>query len=49
MFRNINDDNIWTMDDMQQLRENEKINGFYIYEDFEEWLENKLENDFERI
>ena len=49
MFRNINDDNIWTMDDMRQLREYEKINGFYIYEDFSEWLENKLENDFERI
>lgn len=49
MFRNINDKSIWTTEDMQKLREDEKLNGFYIYEDFEEWLDNKLETDFERL
>lgn len=49
MFRNIHDDEIWTLEEMRQLREDEKSNGLYVYDDFEEWLENKIEMDFERI
>lgn len=49
MFKNINDESIWSMEDMKQLREDEKSNGLYVYDDFEEWLDNKLEIDFERV
>ena len=49
MFKNIYDDTIWTMEDMKQLREDEKANGLYTYNDFDEWLYNKLEMDFEKL
>ncbi|WP_346961342.1 hypothetical protein [Clostridium sp.] len=49
VFKNINDETIWTLEDMKQLREDEKVNGLYVYDDFEEWIENKLETDFQRV
>lgn len=48
-FYNLNDETVWTLEDMKELRGSERINGIYIYDNFEDWLENKLEMDFERI
>lgn len=50
-FVNLNDDenSIWTEDDLKKLRDDEKEQGVYIYDDFDEWLSNKLETDFEEI
>lgn len=47
-FININDANVWTLEEMKLLRKDEKRNGFNVYDSFEEWLENKLDTDFER-
>lgn len=52
-FLNLNDDdndtNVWSLYEMKQLREDERNNGAYVYENFDEWLNNKLDGDFEEI
>lgn len=50
MYRNINDNTIWNKKEMGTLMEDEKKSGInFEYENFEEWLKDKLEMDFEEI
>lgn len=50
-FKNINDEDssVWTLDDLKQLRKDEIENGLNNFDTFEEWLNNKLETDFEEL
>lgn len=50
-FINLNDDesDVWEEDDLIELRRNERKQGVYVYDDYDEWLMNKLETDFKEI
>ena len=47
-FLNLNEDTVWTENELQELREKEHEQGIDIVEYFEDWLSEK-ENDFEEI
>ena len=47
-FLNLNEDTVWTENELQELREKEHEQGIDIGENFEDWLSEK-ENDFEEI
>lgn len=51
LYRNLNDQNssLWTKEEMEQLRNDEAKEGLYVEYSFEEWLSDKLENDFEEV
>lgn len=50
-YENLNDhnDTLWTDQDMKDLYEAEKHNGYYVYDDYDEWLDHKLDMDFREV
>lgn len=41
-----NDGNeLYSLEDLEFIRESEQIRGYYVYDTFEQWLEEKLKNE----
>lgn len=36
---------IYSLEDLEFIRESEQIIGYYVYDTFEQWLEEKLKNE----
>lgn len=48
-FRNIHDDEVWTLEELRQLRNDQEKQGVDVYESFDEWMSVQLCMDFEEI
>lgn len=36
---------MYSLEDLEFIRESEQIRGYYVYDTFEQWLEEKLKNE----
>lgn len=48
-FKNIHDDEVWTLEELRQLRNNQKKQGIDVYDSFDEWMSVQLCMDFVEI
>lgn len=48
-YRNLHDNQLWTLEEMKQLRNAQMLQGIYGYDTFEEWLDNQLNMDFIQV
>ena len=48
-FRNIHDDEVWTLEELIQLRNDQQKQGVDVCDIFDEWMSIQLSMDFEEI
>jgi len=48
-FKNIHDDEVWTLEELRQLRNDHKKQGIDVYDSFDKWMSVQLCMDFVEI
>ena len=48
-FRNIHDDEVWTLEELIELRNDQQKQGVDVCDSFDEWMSIQLSMDFEEI